>query len=47
MPARQAGAERSEGIAPEIQILQIALPHDTCVRNVCQWLHCVCTDVTL
>ena len=47
MPARQAGAERSVGIAPAIAVPQVVSPHDTCVDNGCRWLHYGCTDASL
>jgi hypothetical protein len=47
MPARQAGAEGSAGIAPADAVPQVIFPHDTCVKERCRWLHYGCTDASL
>src|SRR5271157_4970404 len=47
MPARQAGAERSAGIAPARPKSQAASLHSICVEHGCRWLHYVCTDAAL
>ncbi len=47
MPARQAGSERSAGIAPADSIPQVASQHDSCVDHGCRWLHYGCTDAAL